>query len=341
MRADAESLGELLAQLGYPTSADDIQTRLEHLLTAPDVGLLVAESGDDLVGLATFHIFGLIYRPRPQCRLTALVVHSRHRRGGIGAELVQAVERIARGRGCYRLELTTRPNRGEALAFYQALGFKPRPFRLVKALDDDERRDPLAAQHHSARPSVDQSDAPVLILTGPPGAGKTSVARALANTYQRAVHLESDQFFHFIRSGHIPAWKAESHEQNTMVMRLVADTAAGYARHGYLTVIDGIVSPRWFLKPMRTWLAAAGHSVAYAVLRAPLATCIARASGRSLRELADPAVVEQLWREFANLGSLERHAIEADGRGIEEVTHVLRDRLGSGLLTLGPATAEG
>lgn len=56
------------------------------------------------------------------------------RRGALGTALIEAVEAIARERGCFRLELTTRPSRAEALAFYAALGFTERPYRLVKAL---------------------------------------------------------------------------------------------------------------------------------------------------------------------------------------------------------------
>jgi hypothetical protein len=36
-------------------------------------------------------------------------------------------------------------------------------------------------------------DTPVLILTGPPGAGKTTAARVLAERSERAVHVESDR----------------------------------------------------------------------------------------------------------------------------------------------------
>jgi adenylate kinase family enzyme len=60
------------------------------------------------------------------------------------------------------------------------------------------------------------------MLTGPPGAGKTTTARLLAAGSERAVHLESDSFFHFIRAGYVEPWKPEAHEQNTTVMRIVA-----------------------------------------------------------------------------------------------------------------------
>lgn len=138
--ADAESIPALLEQLGYATSVEDMRSRFERLLDTANSGALVAESGGTVIGLASFHIFELIYRPRPQCRLTALVVDADHRRYGVGAALVAAVEETARKHDCYRLELTTRPGRGEAIPFYTALGFTERPHRFVKLLDDGRPR---------------------------------------------------------------------------------------------------------------------------------------------------------------------------------------------------------
>lgn len=151
-------------------------------------------------------------------------------------------------------------------------------------------------------------------MTGPPGVGKTTAASALVAGASRAVHLESDVFFRFIRAGYVEPWKAESHDQNRAVMRIVGEAAAGYAAAGYFTVIDGIVIPGWFLEPLRDGLGVAGYEVAYAVLRAPLPVCVERAQGRERDPLSEPDVIERLWQSFADLGDLEQAAAAAGSR---------------------------
>jgi predicted kinase len=175
---------------------------------------------------------------------------------------------------------------------------------------------------------------PVLILTGPPGSGKSTTAELLAARADSSVHLEADRFFDFIRSGFVEPWRLESEEQNGVVMRIVSEAAAGYAAAGFFTIVDGIVIPRWYLGPLRETLAAAGLAVSYAVLRPPLPVCSARVDAREGGPLAAPTVIQQLWEEFADLGELERCAIELGEQDPEEVADVVSRLLADGRLML-------
>ncbi len=174
-------------------------------------------------------------------------------------------------------------------------------------------------------------DPHVLILTGPPGVGKTTTAGILAERSSPAVHLEADSFFRFIRSGYVEPWKPESHDQNGLVMRIVAEAAASYAGAGYFTIVDGIVIPRWFLGPLREGLQAAGLEVAYAVGRAPLSVCSSR-----LRQRGEPSgdlgALEQLWSEFADLGPLESNVVEMAGIGPKDAADAIARLLEEGSL---------
>ena len=139
-------------------------------------------------------------------------------------------------------------------------------------------------------------------------------------------HVEADSFFDFVHGGYLEPWLPESHPQNVIVMQAVASAAAAYADGGYTTVVEGIISPNWFLAPMSQALAARGHAVSYAILRPKLATCIARAAARPGGELSNADVITQLWNDFADIDGLERHVIEVDDLEPEPVARTVTSR---------------
>jgi N-acetylglutamate synthase-like GNAT family acetyltransferase len=132
--ADAAGIADLLGELGYPAEATPVQRRLERITHDPSSRLFVAEVNGEIAGLGGLHVLPLVEHDELGCMLTAMVVGAEHRRQGIGAELVGAVEREARMCGCSRLVLSSADRRLDAHAFYESLGFEATGRRFVKPL---------------------------------------------------------------------------------------------------------------------------------------------------------------------------------------------------------------
>ena len=67
----------------------------------------------------------------------------------------------------------------------------------------------------------------VVIVTGPPGAGKTAVARRLAqqSSWPLAIHLHSDDFYAYIRKGYVEPWRTELAQHTVDTSALSIDEA--------------------------------------------------------------------------------------------------------------------
>jgi cytidylate kinase len=179
----------------------------------------------------------------------------------------------------------------------------------------------------------------VIILTGPPAAGKTTVAALLATDANvPTVHLTTDWFYRSIRTGFVLPFRPEAQRQNEVVIEAIVGTVATYARGGYDVVADGIIGP-WFLPPFRAAAERDDLAVSYIVLRPDLDTTLSRARQRVGPELSDVEAITGLHGAFERLGDLEGHAIDTGDLDAEQTTAEIRRVLATGDYRLSATNA--
>jgi cytidylate kinase len=170
----------------------------------------------------------------------------------------------------------------------------------------------------------------LLVVSGPPGAGKSSVAALVADRLPRSVLIAGDAFFDFLRQGAIEPWRPESHAQNEVVVEAQALGSGRFARD-YETVFDGVVGP-WFVD---TFLAASGlDALDYVVLLPDVEVCVERVMMRDGHVFRDEEAARKMHHEFSVCELDERHLL-ANHSTAEAAADEVLDRWQRGSLTLG------
>jgi N-acetylglutamate synthase-like GNAT family acetyltransferase len=122
---DIPALAELITQLGYPTTPEQMSRRFAAISNHSDYRTVLAQDETEVVGMIgmtrnlSWESDGFFVR------IIALVVSQTARQRGVGEQLIKEAERWATELGATRLILNSgnRPERAAAHQFYPKMGF--------------------------------------------------------------------------------------------------------------------------------------------------------------------------------------------------------------------------
>ena len=119
--------------------------------------------------------------------------------------------------------------------------------------------------------------APLIVVSGPPGAGKSTVARLVAGAFPKSALVRGDDFFAFLAGG------------------------------GFTVVYDGVVGP-WFLSAFAS--ATGLPEISYVVLLPSEEQCLARVANRSGHGFTDAEATRHMHRQFTIAELDDRHRLD-------------------------------
>lgn len=169
---------------------------------------------------------------------------------------------------------------------------------------------------------------PLLVVTGPPGAGKSTVAKRLVAQRSPSVLVDGDRFFGFLAEGAIQPWLPDADQQNSIVTEAAARATGRFAAD-YDTVYDGVVGP-WFLP---AFASATGRAeLDYVIVLPPIESCVERVATRVGHGFTDEDAARAMHAEFASAAIDTRHILETGSSDVKQVVEAIRSAQGAGTL---------
>lgn len=173
----------------------------------------------------------------------------------------------------------------------------------------------------------------LLIVSGPPGAGKSAVAAALADRYDPSVLIEGDAFFGFLRRGAVAPWLPEADPQNLVVSAAAGAAAGRFAAGPAVVVYDGVIGP-WHLYG---FLGHAGLvSCSYAVVLPPLEQCLHQVRTRTGHPFVDEDATRHMHAQFAGAAIEARHLFANPPGGFDQTVEAIATAHVAGTLATLP-----
>ena len=82
----------------------------------------------------------------------------------------------------------------------------------------------------------------LIILSGPPAAGKSTIGEKLALAFPRSVNFSLDDIRHFVKNGYVAPWNdTEEEGQSTLATTVAIAMIKQYLAKNFVVIIDDVI----------------------------------------------------------------------------------------------------
>lgn len=159
----------------------------------------------------------------------------------------------------------------------------------------------------------------IFIITGTPGAGKTTVATALMQRFPFGLHIPCDDLRGWVVAGNappVPTWTAETERQFRLSRRTAVEMATRYADAGFAVAIDDVIFEAAYTEQFAPWLV--GYTVCKVLLAPNREVALQRNLTRTNKDF-DTSLLNDTTRQLH--GELLAANWPADGWHIIDSSH--------------------
>lgn len=132
--SDLHEVLELMEDLGYPSTYEQLHRRMDHITSFPHYRTFIAELDGHVAGMIGLRELHSYEFDNLVIQISLLVTKHELQGRGVGKTLIRYAEQWAADRGSSMLVLTSgnKPERAAAHKFYMKLGFETTGYRFVK-----------------------------------------------------------------------------------------------------------------------------------------------------------------------------------------------------------------